>query len=113
MTSLNPDPFIVAPVQAADALPICLFSLPAGVLADIFDKRKSRRRLGRNFRRFGHPEPVERVAAHNTKLSRCSSKQTSLKATGMCRSVPEADIVRLSFKCARRLQPAASKSLRA
>jgi MFS family permease len=40
MTSLNPDPFIVAMVQAADTLPIFLFALPAGVLADIFDKRK-------------------------------------------------------------------------
>jgi predicted MFS family arabinose efflux permease len=40
MTSLNPDPFIVALVQAADTLPICLFALPAGALADIFDKRK-------------------------------------------------------------------------
>jgi MFS family permease/quinol monooxygenase YgiN len=40
MTSLNPDPFIVALVQAASTLPICLFALPAGALADIFDKRK-------------------------------------------------------------------------
>jgi MFS family permease len=40
MTSLNPDPLIVALVQAADTLPICLFALPAGALADIFDKRK-------------------------------------------------------------------------
>ena len=40
MTSLNPDPFIVALVQAADTLPICLFAFPAGVMADIFDKRK-------------------------------------------------------------------------
>jgi predicted MFS family arabinose efflux permease len=40
MTSLNPDPFIVALVQAADTLPICLLALPAGALADIFDKRK-------------------------------------------------------------------------
>ena len=40
MTSLNPDPFIVALVQAASTLPICLFAIPAGALADIFDKRK-------------------------------------------------------------------------
>jgi predicted MFS family arabinose efflux permease len=40
MTSLNPDPFLVALVQAASTLPICLFALPAGALADIFDKRK-------------------------------------------------------------------------
>ena len=40
MTSLNPDPFIVALVQVADTLPICLLALPAGALADIFDKRK-------------------------------------------------------------------------
>lgn len=40
MTSLDPDPLIVALVQAASALPICLFAIPAGALADIFDKRK-------------------------------------------------------------------------
>jgi MFS family permease len=40
MTSLNPDPLIVALVQAASSLPICLFAIPAGALADIFDKRK-------------------------------------------------------------------------
>jgi len=40
MTSLNPDPLMVAPVQAASSLPICLFAIPAGALADIFDKRK-------------------------------------------------------------------------
>src|SRR3984893_9045545 len=40
MTSLDPDPFIVALVQAASTLPICLFAIPAGALADIFDKRK-------------------------------------------------------------------------
>jgi MFS family permease len=40
MTSLNPDPLIVALVQAAGSLPICLFAIPAGALADIFDKRK-------------------------------------------------------------------------
>ena len=40
MTSLNPDPLIVALVQAASNLPICLLAMPAGALADIFDKRK-------------------------------------------------------------------------
>ncbi len=40
MTSLNPDPLIVALVQAASSLPIFLFAIPAGALADIFDKRK-------------------------------------------------------------------------
>jgi MFS family permease len=40
MTGLNPDPLIVALVQAASSLPICLFATPAGALADIFDKRK-------------------------------------------------------------------------
>jgi MFS family permease len=40
MTSLSPDPFLVALVQAASTLPICLFAIPAGALADIFDKRK-------------------------------------------------------------------------
>jgi predicted MFS family arabinose efflux permease len=40
MTSLNPDPLIVALVQAASTAPIFLFALPAGALADIFDKRK-------------------------------------------------------------------------
>lgn len=40
MASLNPDPLIVALVQAANAFPIFLLALPAGALADIFDKRK-------------------------------------------------------------------------
>ncbi len=40
MTSLNPDPLIVASVQAASTLPLCLLAIPAGALADIFDKRK-------------------------------------------------------------------------
>jgi MFS family permease len=40
MTSLNPDPLIVSLVQAASSLPIFLFAIPAGALADIFDKRK-------------------------------------------------------------------------
>jgi MFS family permease len=40
MTSLDPDPLQVALVQAASTLPVFLFALPAGALADIFDKRK-------------------------------------------------------------------------
>src|ERR1700689_2343864 len=40
MTSLNPDPLLVALVQAASNLPIFLLAIPAGALADIFDKRK-------------------------------------------------------------------------
>src|SRR6201986_1955253 len=40
MTGLNPDPLVVALVQAASSLPICVFAIPAGALADIFDKRR-------------------------------------------------------------------------
>jgi MFS family permease len=40
MTSLNSDPFQVALVQAATTLPMFLFSLPAGALADIVDRRR-------------------------------------------------------------------------
>jgi len=40
MTSLSPDPLMVALVQVASSLPIFLFAIPAGVLADIVDKRK-------------------------------------------------------------------------
>src|SRR5271169_4395192 len=40
MTSLNPDPFIVSLVQVATTLPMFLFALPAGALADIVDRRK-------------------------------------------------------------------------
>jgi MFS family permease len=39
MTSLNPDPLTVAAVQAVSNLPVFLLALPAGALADIFDKR--------------------------------------------------------------------------
>jgi len=39
MTDLNPDPFIVSMVQVATTLPIFLFALPAGALADIVDRR--------------------------------------------------------------------------
>lgn len=40
MTGLNPDPLIVALVQAATTLPMFLFGIPAGALADILDRRK-------------------------------------------------------------------------
>ena len=40
MTSLRPNPFAVALVQAATTLPMFLFSLPAGALADIVDRRR-------------------------------------------------------------------------
>jgi MFS family permease len=40
MTALRPDPFEVALVQAAATLPMFLFSLPAGALADIVDRRR-------------------------------------------------------------------------
>lgn len=40
MTELDPSPLMVSLVQAATALPIFLFALPAGALGDIFDRRK-------------------------------------------------------------------------
>ena len=40
MTSLNPDPFVVSLVQVANSLPLFLFALPAGALADTTDKRR-------------------------------------------------------------------------
>jgi MFS family permease len=40
MTTLNPSPEVVTLVQAATTLPIFLFALPAGTLADRVDKRK-------------------------------------------------------------------------
>ncbi len=40
MTTLDPDPFMVALVQAAATLPLFLFALPAGALADIVDPRR-------------------------------------------------------------------------
>jgi MFS family permease len=39
MTDLDPDPLIVSLVQAATTLPMFMFALPAGALADIFNKR--------------------------------------------------------------------------
>jgi MFS family permease len=40
MTSLAPDPFMVSLVQVATSLPLFLFALPAGALADIVDRRR-------------------------------------------------------------------------
>ena len=40
MTSLNPSPLIVSLVQVANSLPLFLFALPAGALADVIDKRR-------------------------------------------------------------------------
>ena len=40
MTGLDPDPTAVALVQTAANLPMFLFTLPAGALADIFDPRR-------------------------------------------------------------------------
>lgn len=40
MTDLSPSPMAVALVQAATTLPIFLLAIPAGVLADILDRRK-------------------------------------------------------------------------
>jgi predicted MFS family arabinose efflux permease len=40
MTGLNPDPLIVSLVQVATTLPMFLFGIPAGALADILDRRK-------------------------------------------------------------------------
>jgi MFS family permease len=40
MTSLNPNPLMVSLAQVATTLPMFLFALPAGALADIFDRRR-------------------------------------------------------------------------
>jgi MFS family permease len=40
MTSLNPNPLVVSLVQVANSLPLFLFALPAGALADMIDKRR-------------------------------------------------------------------------
>jgi MFS family permease len=40
MTSLDPDPFTVSMVQVANSLPMFLFAIPAGALADIVDRRR-------------------------------------------------------------------------
>lgn len=39
MTTLSPTPLIIALVQTATTLPVFLFALPAGALADIFNRR--------------------------------------------------------------------------
>lgn len=39
MTTLDPDPLMVSLVQAVTVLPVFLFALPAGALADIWDRR--------------------------------------------------------------------------
>jgi MFS family permease len=40
MATLTPSPVLVASVQAATTLPVFLFALPAGALADIVDRRR-------------------------------------------------------------------------
>jgi len=40
MTTLDPSPLMVSLVQVASSLPIFLFALPAGAMADIVDKRR-------------------------------------------------------------------------
>jgi predicted MFS family arabinose efflux permease len=40
MTTLDPTPYMVAMVQAASTLPVCLLALPAGTLADRMDRRR-------------------------------------------------------------------------
>jgi MFS family permease len=40
MTTLDPSPLMVSLVQVASSLPIFLFALPAGAIADIVDKRR-------------------------------------------------------------------------
>jgi MFS family permease len=40
MTSLDPNAFIVSMVQVANSLPMFLFAIPAGALADIVDQRR-------------------------------------------------------------------------
>jgi predicted MFS family arabinose efflux permease len=39
MTTLDPTPYMVAMVQTATTLPVCLLALPAGTLADRMDRR--------------------------------------------------------------------------
>ena len=45
MTSLSPDPLMVALVQAATTFPMFVLALPAGALADIVDRRRPDRRI--------------------------------------------------------------------
>ena len=54
MTELSTDPLMVSLVQVAASLPMFLFALPAGALADIIDKRRlPHRRRGRDRRGLG------------------------------------------------------------
>src|SRR3712207_4718320 len=41
MTALAPSPLMVSLVQAAAMLPVFLFALPGGALADILDRRRA------------------------------------------------------------------------
>lgn len=40
MTQLSSSPLLVALVQAATALPVCLLAIPAGAMADVLDRRR-------------------------------------------------------------------------
>src|SRR3974390_637330 len=40
MTALTNSPLLIALMQTAAALPVLLFGLPAGAMADIFDRRR-------------------------------------------------------------------------
>jgi MFS family permease len=40
MTTLDPDPFLVSLVQVSTSLPLFIFAIPAGALADIVDRRR-------------------------------------------------------------------------
>jgi MFS family permease len=40
MTTLDPDPFLVSMVQVSTSLPLFIFAIPAGALADIVDRRR-------------------------------------------------------------------------
>ena len=39
MTQISPEPLVVALVQSATSLPVFLFALPAGALADLFNRK--------------------------------------------------------------------------
>jgi MFS family permease len=40
MTTLDPDPFLVSMVQVSTSLPLFIFAIPAGALADMVDRRR-------------------------------------------------------------------------
>src|SRR3989442_14640370 len=40
MTTLTPSPVLIALIQTATTLPVFLVGLPAGALADLFDRRR-------------------------------------------------------------------------